>query len=240
MLASILQFSGLSLLEFVLAGIGLVAALVVFFVVLVQHYSARTALQAGAGMFLLFVLIITITGYSYRQALAIRYREAENQTKKAELVQSVKEMQNRTENSAVSFSNGGVDEDAFFDAESLSKQELLKKLNFVEKVLGNTLAEDDDNLQLVKNAFDDGKLGDYEEMVQIAQLEIKKREHIVNAMDKKLEYVKGASFLTSEEQKEQAQIFEERKYQAAREKQDYERILSEVQNHSELYKKLGN
>lgn len=120
------------------------------------------------------------------------------------------------------------------------KQELLKKLNFVEKVLGNTLAEDDDNLQLVKNAFDDGKLGDYEEMVQIAQLEIKKREHIVKAMDKKLEYVKGASFLTSEEQKEQAQIFEERKYQAAREKQDYERILSEVQNHSELYKKLGN
>ena len=240
MLASILQFSGLSLLTLVLAGIGLVAALAAFFAVLVQRYSARIALQAGMAMVLLFILVVTVTGYSYRQTLATRYRAAEDQTKKAELVQNVREMQNRTANSDVSFSNGGVEEGAFFDTESISRQELLKKLNFVEKVLGTALAEDEDDLQTVKNAFDEGRLGDYEEMVRIAQLEIRKREHIIKAMDKKLEYVKGASFLKPEEQKEQAQIFEERKYQAAREKQDYERILSEVQNHSELYKKLGN
>ena len=162
MIASLFQIGSFSSLELISALLGLIVVLVAFFWVLLKNYPIVVVLRAGAVVFLLLLGTAIITGYHYRQTLAMRYRDAENQVKKQELVQNVKDLQTRTasadttkpSNKVVAFSNGGVDEDAFYDTESYSKQELLKKLNYVEQVLGTTLEEDDDNIQLVKSKYE--------------------------------------------------------------------------------------
>lgn len=236
--ASILRLLGIPEWQLWTGIFFIVLLLVAVFSVLAQRYSLGIALKAGTVFFACIAFFTICTVYFSWQALGTRYRAAEDQVKQEQLVQGVQALQQKGTN-VVKPAADELDENIFFDTESLSKQELLKKLNYVESVLGTFLEEDDTNIQMVKSKFDAGALSDYDEMVQISKLEITKREHIVKAMDKKLDYVKGASFLKEGEQAELSQIFSARKYQAAQEKQDYQRILAEVQNHSAVYKNLG-
>jgi hypothetical protein len=228
------QFIGFPAWILILGIVIAVVVLAVVFLVLSWRYSLRTALASVLGVALFAGVISGVFVYVQRQAISVHYMEAEDQARQEKLVQHVSQLQAKDTSAETDEA-----EPFYLDAASLSKQELIRKINIVERALQDNMNEVDDNISLVKQQYDKDMISNYDEMTQIAQLEIHRRDYIVNAMKKKTEYVDGASFLEEADRKEMRELFYSRAYQAEQERNHYESVLAEVKNHSSLYQKLS-
>lgn len=121
---------------------------------------------------------------------------------------------------------------------SANTRVLGRELKNIEINLRIQMEQDEKEIAQVGEKYKKGEIDTYTQLMDRAQLEIDKRNHIIDAMDEKISLIENAEALDNASKQQAMQGNISRRNQAIGERSDYERVLFQVRSHKEEYNKM--
>ncbi len=115
---------------------------------------------------------------------------------------------------------------------------LSRELKNIEINLRIQIEQDEKEIAQVGEKYKRGEIDTYTQLMDRAQLEIDKRNHIIEAMDEKISLIENAEVLENAVKQQALQGNISRRNHAIEERRDYESVLLQVRLHKDEYKKM--
>ncbi len=213
---------------------------------LVWLYSQQDRLDGGGwlikwgtGLLLLFVVLVSSLSafYSYSYFSLVQ-NEPPSTVPPEELVEQMKAPSvPATEVQDVS-KQAEEEEQQSLDLKTESQQVLSRRLMAIERNMRAQLIADEDDIAAVDEKYQSGQIDTYSQLINKAQLEIRKRDHILAAMNEKIALIQNSEALDERAKIEALHGNVIRKNNALQERTEYETVYHQVKAHKDDYKNL--
>ena len=219
--------------------------LLIFVLVMLANIGGRTRarrrriLLIGASLFLGFVSFVALAAiiFSYGYFNNIRKAPQRPPAPPSEVV--MEKLEQPTKDSVTIAQESEQTEQQ--EEKQLNKADtavLGRELKNIEINLRIQIEQDEKSIAEVGKKYKRGELDTYTQLIDRAQLEIDKRNHIIEAMDEKISLIENAEVLDNIVKKQALSGNIARRNHAIDERRDYERVLFQVRTHKDEYNKM--